>query len=48
MSTTKERTVKHRRITLAFIIIAIAALSACDPKPKPPKASALPMVQVIA
>lgn len=48
MSPTKERTVKHRSITLAFVIIAMAALAACDPKPQPPKASALPLVQVIA
>ena len=48
MRPTKERTVKHRSITLAFAIIAMAALAACDPKPQPPKASALPLVQVIA
>ncbi|WP_258187288.1 hypothetical protein [Variovorax sp. WS11] len=39
---------KHRSITLAFVIIAMAALSACDPKPQPPKASALPSLQAIA
>ena len=28
--------------------LALAALAACDPKPQPPKASALPSLQAIA
>ena len=39
---------KLRTLCLALASLALVTLAACDPKPQPPKASALPPLQAIA
>jgi hypothetical protein len=39
---------KLRTLSLVLASLAFAALAGCEPKPPPPKASALPLLQAIA